>query len=253
MLKTALTSLLVIALAASAKADCAGTGLYAFPTTQTLPQNARIVLTGYAESQNVIAGLNKKHAVYLRCNNQRINLIVHEMCVGEFWLTQALLIPEKTPQSGLVYELVIDSLPAYENLSRYNSTTHKDEPITYQFSATTDRNSPVLKGQPKEKEKTLVHYGCGPSTHVSFTCPVTDASPVLARTTVKNATTGKTTTYYLEVIDGIVSIGHDMCSGAFSLKEGPNFEVTFSFVDLCGNETKATAPIRFTEPVPTGR
>ncbi|WP_133159315.1 hypothetical protein [Solitalea longa] len=54
----------------TAYADCAVSGLYAFPGGSTIKQNSIFVPNGYAESQNVILSLNKKHNIYLKGGNK---------------------------------------------------------------------------------------------------------------------------------------------------------------------------------------
>ncbi len=62
-MKQLLTIIIGLFWSATVYADCAGTGLWIFPSGQTIKQNSIFVLDGYAESQNVILGLNKKHNI----------------------------------------------------------------------------------------------------------------------------------------------------------------------------------------------
>jgi hypothetical protein len=233
----------------SSYADCAGTGLSVFPSGLTIKQNSIFVLDGYAESQNVILGLNKKHNIYLKSGNKRIKLLVIEICVGEFYLTQAVLKPETELEAGLEYTMYIDNLPQYESFNKYNRTTHKYEPVTYKVVSEKDLEKPQLLTKPKELKKTLVQYGCGPSIHVIFSNPAKDNSDLIIKTTVKNLKTGKETTYYIEPNGDKIKVGHSMCSGAFDYDASINYEVEFSFMDASGNLTKWTGErIKFTKP-----
>ena len=233
----------------TAYADCAGTGLWVFPNGKTIKQNSIFVLNGYAESQNLILGLNKKYNVYLKSGNKKIKLLVTEICVGQFYLTQAILKPAAELEAGLEYTMYIDSLPQYESFNKYNTTTHKYEPVTYKVVAEKDLEKPQLSSQPKEIKKSLVHYGCGPSIHVVFNNPSNDKSDIIIRTTVKNLKTGKETTYYIEPDGDKIKVGHGMCSGAFDFDEGNNYEIEFSFMDSSGNITAWTGKrIKFSKP-----
>jgi hypothetical protein len=240
---------LVMVSSASAFADCAGTGLWIFPSGQTIKQNTIFVLDGYAESQNVILGLNKKHNIYLKNGNKKIKLIVTEICVGQFYLTQAVLKPETELEAGLEYTIYIDSLPEYESFRKYNKTTQKYETVTYRVIAERDNEKPQLETKPKELKKTLVHYGCGPSIHVVFSNPAKDNSDIIVKTTVKDLKTGKETTYYIEPEGDKIKVGHGMCSGAFDFEDNSNnYEVEFSFMDASGNLTAWTGDIiKFTK------
>jgi hypothetical protein len=96
---------MALCLAVALKADCAGTGLYVWPKGNMIKKNPVIMLEGYAESQHVILGLNKKHRVYLKNGENKIQLAVKETLVGDFYLTQALLMPSDTLEPGKEYEL----------------------------------------------------------------------------------------------------------------------------------------------------
>lgn len=247
--KNLLTIVIGLFWTVSVYADCGGTGLWVFPSGQTIKQNSIFVLNGYAESQNVILGLNKNHNIYLKSGNKKIKLLVTEICLGQFHLTQAVLKPETELEAGLEYTMCIDNLPEYEEFNNYNRTTHKNEPVTYKVLAEKDHEKPELSAKPKELNKTLVHYGCGPSIHVVFSNPAKDNSDIIVKTTIKDLNTGKETTYYIEPDGDKIKVGHGMCSGAFNFKDNTNYEIEFSFMDSSGNLTAwAGERIKFTKP-----
>lgn len=250
-MKQLLAILIGLFYTATVYADCAGKGLWIFPSGQTIKQNSIFVLDGYAESQNVILGLNKKHNIYLKSGNKKIKLLVTEICVGQFYLTQAVLKPETELEAGLEYTMYIDSLSQYESFNKYNRTTHKYEPVTYKVVAEKDITKPHLITKPRELKKTLVHYGCGPSIYVVFSNPAKDNSDLIVKTTVKDLKTGKETTYYIQPDGNKINVGHGMCSGAFDFEENSkNYEVEFSFMDASGNLTTWTGErIKFAKPI----
>lgn len=248
-MKHLLTLIIGLFSAVSVYAECASSGLWVFPNTQTINQNSIFVINGYAESQNIILALNKKHNIYLKSAQKKVRLLIVEICVGQFALTQAVLKPETELEPGLEYTMYIDNLPEYESLTRYNKTTHKYEVVTYNVVAEKDNEKPQLTSKPKELRKTLVEYGCGPSIHVVFSNPAKDKSDIIIRTTVKNLKTGKEATYYIDPDGNKINVGHDMCSGAFDFDESYNYEVEFSFMDAFGNfATWSGERIKFTKP-----
>lgn len=248
-MKQLLTLVFVCVFSASVYAECNGTGLSIFPNGNTVKRNSIFILDGYAESQNIILGLNKKYKIYLKSGSTKINLIVTETLFGQFYLTQALLKPETLLEAGLEYRVIIDSLPDYENLYRYNRTTYKPEVVSYRVIDELDFEKPILFGKPKEIGKTLVHYGCGPSIHVVFSNTSLDTADIIIKTTLKNLMTGKETTYFIEPNKDKIKIGHGMCSGAFDFDESENYEIEFSFMDASGNVTNWTDKrIQFTKP-----
>ncbi|WP_430406956.1 hypothetical protein [Fluviicola sp.] len=231
-------------------ADCAGTGLNLLPSQKEIKKTSLFLLEGYAESQHVITDLNTKYPIYLKSGNERIPLEVIETHVGQFYLTQVLLKPKEPLTPGKEYQVVIENLPDYENFGNYNSKTNKYDPITYLIKETSDEGAPQWIEAPKEKDKSLVHYGCGPSIMVNFTFTVKDASDIWVLTTVKSKETGTTISYILSMSESRVSIGHGMCAGAFTFNEGTDYEVQFSLMDSLGNKSeKASEWITFTKPV----
>lgn len=232
-------------------ADCAGSGIYFWPQTPTIKQNSIIVIEGYAGSQNIILKLNSDYPIYLKSGESKIKLNVKETCVGQFLLTQAILVPEEKLQAGLEYQLMIDNLDGNEPLTQWNITTNKHEPIKWKVEEGTDTEKPTWTKKPDEQKKSYTPFGCGPAVNVHFNFAVYDESPVLLRTTVTNVKTGTKTTYYLDVSNGTeVLIGHDMCSGPFKFDEGKQYEISFDIVDYSGNTTPwAYDNIKFTAPV----
>lgn len=246
-------------LASTSFADCAGSGLYAFPDQKEVRTNNLFLLEGYAHSQHIIKGLNTEFPIYLKYGDETIRLVVQETHTGQFFLTQALLKPEKFLTEGKEYTLVIDNLPDQEGMYRYNIKTRKREAITYIASGKEDHRIPAFTTAPKEKEKSFISLGCGPAVDVTFSFNVSDdlddsdnSDLLLMRTSVKSADSDSSTTYLVVCGNKCVSIGHNMCSGAFTFIEGQAYRVQFKLLDFCGNEAeKVSEWISFTSPTNT--
>jgi hypothetical protein len=232
------------------KADCSSNYLSVYPTSDTIPKNSLFLLEGYGMSQKIVNGLNKEYPVYLESGKDKIKLLVKEILVGEFQLTQALMRPEIPLQKDVVYVLKIDNLPSYEHIEKYDYETRKYKPVTFVAADFTDTISPVFQKNPVEVSKSFIAFGCGPSRTVNFDCAALDTSGLLVRTTVKNIASGKSTTYILNTNGSKIYVGHGMCSGEFYFRGEDNFEVTFVFMDQCGNFSAPSPPIQFTEPTP---
>jgi hypothetical protein len=71
---------------------------------------------------------------------------------------------------------------------------------------------------------------------MEFTYETSETGSCMVRTTVKNTEDDTKTTYYLHVGTGIISVGHGMCSGAFTPKKGIKYELEFSLIDASWNE-----------------
>lgn len=249
-MKTILTIMLSIFSIANLNAFCAWNGFKVFPSGNTINQNSIIILEGYGESQNIIKELNKKFPIYLVNGKQKVKLKIKEILIGQLNLTQAVLIPETKLKIGLNYTLFIENLPYYEPLKRWNSKLSKHESIFYNVVKGKDKLQPIFKTIPKEIKKTNIQYGCGPAKYVEFDCQVEESSKYLVKTTVRSLKSGNETTYYIEPKNGIILIGHDMCSGEFTFNEGDNYEIEFSLMDELSNLTKWTGErIKFTKPL----
>ncbi|MEP7254294.1 MAG: hypothetical protein ABI666_00890 [Ferruginibacter sp.] len=235
--------------AAIVKADCTGNGISCWPNTSTIKANPVFVITFYAYSHGIVAGLNTKNAIYLRSGEEKVRLKVVEVCIGQFRLTQVILKPGSELIPGREYELVIDSLPAYERIQKWNKKTFKSEPPKWKVLNEIDTEFPTWTELPKFKSKSIAYFGCGPSLAVNFGFTAADGSDLLVKTIVKNRKTGKFITYYLESPDNNIAVGHSMCSGAFDFDSDDEYEVSFALMDASGNPgCLTTAAIYFTGP-----
>lgn len=233
----------------SANADCMSIGLWLLTSESTLNQNSIIIIEGYANSQKIIFGLNKKYPTYLLSGLKKVKLNVREILVVQFELSQAILVPEEKLIVGRFYTMYIDNLPEGEIFQRFNKLTQKSENINFKVVAKTDTTKPILKSRPKVIKKTLHQYGCGPEAYVVFDFPIKDSSDVYVKTTVKNMKLGVETVFYIKPSDNKIEIGHGMCSGAFKFDKGKNYEVEFSIIDAYGNITPWSGKrIMFTKP-----
>lgn len=236
----------------NAKADCSSSAIYFWPETNSIKQNSMIIITGYGTSQKIITKLNRSYPVYLKSGEKKIKLLVQEIAVGQFALTQAILKPEKTLEAGLEYTLYVDDLS--ENgveISKWNSETKEFEPVKWKVDEGIDTEIPKWVSTPVETEKSYVPFGCGPAIYVHFSFKVSDTTEnLLLKTTVTDLKTKIATTYYLKAQDNkSIKIGHGMCSGEFDFSEGENYEVTFDLVDASGNTAKwIDKKIKFTKP-----
>jgi hypothetical protein len=186
----------------------------------------------------------------LKSHGQKIKLIVQEILVGQYSLTQAILKPETTLTVGQEYELVIENLGDLENQAyKYNASTGKREKIKWTVTSNWDTILPIWKEKPIFKDESYLEAGCGPIVFANFAYSASDNAEYLIRTTLKNQSTGIETTYYLKAGDKVIDVGHGMCSGAFNFDGGDKFEVEFSLFDSSGNLTKWTGErIEFKRP-----
>lgn len=230
-------------------ADCGGRRLFALPANGEIKPTTVFILEGYSLSQTVIKGLNTQFPIYLQSENEKIPLLVLETHIGQYSVTQALLKPEQSLLPGKKYQLIIDNLPEGELFGSYNTDTRQYDPVSYLVRDENDTENPQWISTPKEKDKSVEHFGCGYSTHVNFSFKAKDQSDLMIKTTVKSIETGKETTYILLAGPDVVDVGHGKCAGAFDFDESTNYQAKFMLMDTSGNVSEETDWVSFTKPV----
>ena len=230
------------------QADCKD-GFSIFPFGHTLSPHAKIILTGYMNSQQVVQQLNKKYPVCLKSGSSKVYVTVEAIYPGQFRETQAVLIPGKGLVPGLTYTLVIDSLPVYQTFTRPDPETGKKGAVQYRITESSDTIAPEFTAMPVELKKIYVSYGRGPIVYVVFDCPVKETSAYMIKATVTGRNTGAETSYYIKPEDGTIKIGHGMCSGPFCFLDGTEYDVSFSLLDSKGNHSITSGFISFSKPV----
>jgi hypothetical protein len=241
-------SILIAFTFTNSSARCGSHGIYSISKSSTLNKNGLIILEFYAYSQSYVEELNKKHPIYLKSKNGKVTLLPIEVLKGEMQITQVVLKPASELIENDEYTLYIDNLPEYEKLDRYNERLGKWERIMFQISNLIDTEAPILLNQPSVQKKTMVQYGCGPARWVHIALAGQDKSELFVKTIVENKLTGHTTTYILSIENGVVRVGHGMCSGAFSFIINNEYNVSFQLFDQSGNTSNLTKALSFTEP-----
>ena len=194
----------------------------------------------------MIKGLGSSYVACLQSKTQRVPLVVAELLVGQFDVTQAVLKPRSVLEVGEQYELVIEGKGSKGNVIRWQEKSK----MQYAVVAGADETTPAWETLPTESGKRYEEMGCGPAIHVAFASTVHDESEYLVKASVKNLASGRITAYYLQPDSmGYIHIGHGMCGGAYMLEKGKNFSVVFALMDASGNSTSQTdKALQFTKP-----
>jgi hypothetical protein len=237
-----LTLLTIFSVFAStfAMADCAASGIFCTNKSKTLNKNGLVILEFFGGSQSIVPDLNHEYPIVLSNSTERVQLKVIEVLNGNFRLTQVVLKPVSALISNQEYTLSIEKLPTKPEFFK---TT------TFLINDVIDREMPIISKTPTEASKSYRAYGCGPSVHVNFNISAQDSSELFVRASVKSKRTGTTTTYILNIENGIVAVGYSMCSGPFKFDNGDKYEVTFRLLDQSGNNGVLTKSIAFTKPM----
>ncbi|NUY79645.1 hypothetical protein HUK80_01960 [Flavobacterium sp. MAH-1] len=230
-------------------ADCSSNGIWVFPGKSQIQTNSVFVITGYANSQEIIKGFNDKFNIYLFDGIEKVNLVVRETNIGGFSLTQAILKPDGILKPNHSYRIIIENLPEYELIERYDPDGIRTYNPEYTVIDSNDSEPPKYSEPAKIVDKTYNMYGCGPAEYVIFNCPIKDQSEYLIKANVKNLENGTIKSFYVLPFKNQLSIGHGMCSGEFSFNGSSTYEVSFEIMDASGNSTEWTQnPISFSRP-----
>ncbi len=249
MLRRSVIILSLVFSAFTVQAKCAYNGIHSVQHAGALDVNSIFILEFYGKSLELVNGLGKKYPVFLQHGQDRVELAVSEVLYGEFSLAQVIFKPAGLLEPGKTYELIMTGLPDYERSpSRFNEEKEKWEPVSYFIENKKVVTSPVIL-HAVESGKSHQEYGCGPAISVQFSISGKALENTFARTTVKNLSTGKITTYLLPVKDGVISVGHGMCSGAFVFNEKDCYEVSFAPIDHAGKTSEATKALTFYPPI----
>lgn len=234
-----------------ATAMCASSAIWLTSDTKIIHKNSILLLEFYGQSQLLIPELNKKYAIYLLSRNEKIILYPIEILTGGMRVTQVVLKPSGVLQEGNTYKLMIDNLPQGERIpGSYNPTTRQQEPASFVVSCEAGNDvQPAFMIPPVETGKSRVEYGCGPAKSLLYKFSTNNNSVSLIRTFVKNLSTGKTTEYILKAKDGVINVGHGMCSGPFPFIKENKYEISFAPVSMDGYTGKRTAAIALDQPL----
>lgn len=233
-----ITLFILLSLSLFSFADCASSGITVYPQENDINHNTKIFLEGYYFSQETIRGLGETHEAWLVAGSEKVKLIVEERYEGMMYLTMAVMRPETSLKVGIRYTLKIEGLDdeIEHEPTRYNPKSKKWEAISWMVSPITDETAPVISKEPVYQSGDYTAFGCGPAISASFKTEVTDHSPLFALVELEEWTGGTVNTYLVPIGEsGIISVGHGMCSGAFTYEPAGKYKVRFKVMDVSGN------------------
>ena len=195
------------------------------------------IIQGYAFSQKTINSF-KNRIIYLESENgELIVLELQELLKGQMQLTQAFFCPVSELKPNTTYTLKYSNQT--ENEER-EMTKYNREKVYWK---TTDKKSidTLNSNLTLEFEKTeVIHYGCGPEANAIFRIRNKPESEVWYKTEVIELETNKKFVYYIKEWNGTLSVGRDMCSGAFTFNRKGKYKVRFTPMNIDGKALKTT-------------
>ena len=234
----------------TANADCSSSGLYFFPQQKEISLNSMFLISGYYNSQKTIEKF-KDRKIYLTSDNgEKIELILQNIYVGQMHLTQAFFKPINKLSPNTIYFLQYENQTdaEKEDFEQWNSTKKLREKVNW-ITTDSKNTQPLNLDLGIEYNKSEVTpFGCGPAAYAIFTLKNRKPGEVWSKTEVVNISTGKQTTYILPVANETLSVGHGMCSGAFSYEPTGQYKVRFTLMNIDGKALVPTNWITFDSP-----
>ncbi len=233
---------LTLGLSAPAWADCSDYGLGTWPPEGApLPSNGRILLEGFRGFQKAVATIGERHPVLVD-GAVEVPLRVAEVYVGQFQVTQVVLVPTAPLVVGHQYELRAGPTkdPEFFKLARWRVGLEDDGPLVWTVTEPVE-TPPAWSAAPKLLGTVHKYYGCGPAVFARFEVSPVPQARYLAEVTPAAGGPVRRALLAPES-NGEVQVGHGMCRGAFVLKEGVAYTVVLSVVDVAGQVTRAPGP-----------
>ncbi len=210
--------------------NCRDQWLRTWPETEKINLNSIFVVEGVFRDKSLL-DLNTKYPVYLKSKSDTIRLMLVKMNIGEAGLVQAIFKPYRKLKPNTKYKLVIDNL-GYDDLSPRRGK--KQEKSTWTTTNIIDSIAPIFFEKPQYLFSSYERMGCGPESHVNFLVIKKDFSDCLIKVKVKNPN-NTITDFLIASENDTIIVGHDMCNGAFALKQEGNYEISFGLIDSSGN------------------
>lgn len=227
----------VLLVAVPAQAKCAGEWLAASPAGDVeLPPEPHVLVYLGGRHERVDAA----EALEFTAGAQRVAVKVVSSFDG-YMQRLVLVKPVKAlPPSRWTLQFKKDAKPADLGGRSVGS---------WRVGTTVDTTPPSFTSTPTLGETSWHEFGCGPGSTIGLKGVSLSEPAAFVEAAV---TTGSgTTTAVLAQKDGLVDLGHGMCSGAFDLKPGTKATVVLTPIDLAGNRGAKSAPIDVTAPGPT--
>lgn len=232
--------------ATEARAKCMAGALSVWPQDE-LPANGQLALELYGEQQRLARALPERRP-RLVAEADEVPLVVEAVYPGEYNLTAVVLVPSRTLRVGERYRLLIDGVPE-EELSTWGEGGRS--PITFRVTPA-DTEAPTWDEPPRLLRTRWVPMGCGPAIYAEVELAAKDQHALTYLVELEDEA-GGVRRFPVRAWDGVLQIGHGMCSGGFVLHPGVRYRARITAVDTAGRSAPAPGePLTFAGPAPTG-
>lgn len=234
---------------------CAPGFIATWPKTNTIPKNPIFIVKGYGNLQGLVKKMGQGWKISLVSTTDTVQCFQTEFYKGQIQISQICLKPQRDLLEGHEYRFYSPKLKKWLYDHRKEASCFRWEEFISEWNVKGNRDEkpPFWLAPPKFKRKLLRHLACGPVAYAIFYCLTSDSSSLLVKALVRKKGSKRKDIFLLEPTDNEIFVGTGMCSAAFGLKLGKDFEVEFTLVDASGNETPWKGPpIKFQSPYKSG-
>ncbi|WP_160129050.1 hypothetical protein [Kordia antarctica] len=247
-MKKSLLLLVLIFGLQKAGADCMGSGMTFYPLEKEINRNSMFIIEGYAMSKKTIKSFHNRKVYLQSGTGELVELKLQEILYSSFSLAQAIFIPSKTLQPNTKYSLKYENQTDSETIELQHRFYGGKKPLYW--ITTNQKYSTKLRTSitTTYKESIVEQYGCGPAVYAVFDVKNDPNKQAWYKTELLDVSTNTTKVYYIKSNNNKLSVGHGMCSGAFSFSRKGDYKVRFTPVNSDGKTSKATDWIPFKSP-----
>jgi hypothetical protein len=241
-----LLPLLSLLVAPAARAGCPSEGVQVYPSPgAVLPTNSRFFLEGHGASREPVAALVGRK-LRLQADDDEVEVRVQRGWTSKLGLATVILRPSRPLKPDRRYTLRLDDLlPAVRLLNGRGSNMPE-----WRTGKGPDLKRPRWVKHPATSEGVSRRTPDGTERFVKLRMSLDEQSPAyLVVTLTRRRSDVSSQHYFVPIHDGVARLGHEACSGAFSLEEGKSYQARLEVVDAAGNLAPAIPPLQFEAPV----
>ncbi|WOI22292.1 hypothetical protein [Nonlabens ulvanivorans] len=215
--------------------------------------NPMFVIEGYGNAQKKIKSFEERKVFLESEHGDLIELKLVDVLVGEKKLMQAIFKPAISLKKNTIYYL------SYDNQTKEEK---KFELVRWTYSPTNRervqwRTSNLSKNKPLSKNINFIYsrntfsdYDHTESANAIFLIKNKSSSIYWVKTEVVSTITNVSTVYYLYLneTDEKLSVGHNICSGAFNYSIEGRYKVRFTPMNLDGDSIGTTEWYSYDNP-----
>ncbi|OIQ30712.1 MAG: hypothetical protein BM564_00410 [Bacteroidetes bacterium MedPE-SWsnd-G2] len=219
---------------------------YFYPSENTITQDGQILIEMYGNQQHIISKLIHAEVYLEASNSNRIELYLVESNKGEFRLSQALFCPNTPLVVGehYTFKYIPSGSKKPITFNRYLKNSKTNTALSWEVIP--DNNNEEVNLDFKFQSKEVQYYGCGPSMYLNFT--IENDKMVLYKVKLTNNSNKRSSEYILRAHEGILKIGHGMCSGAFNFLPQTTYTAAISILDSQGLPSERVFNYSFDSP-----